>query len=102
PRGPTETSIDEAAAESSDLKLGEEIRIVGQRSAKSYRLVGFTKLGSASFGGASIAKLTLPEAQSITHKRGRFDQISVAARNGVSPDTLKQRIERIMPPSVRV
>ena len=102
PRGPTETSIDEAAAENSDLKLGEEIHIVGKRSAKSYRLVGFTQLGSASFGGASIAKLTLPEAQSITHTRGRFDQISVAAAASVSPDTLKRRIERIMPASVRV
>jgi len=102
PRGPTETSIDEAAAESSDLKLGEEIRIVGQRSAKSYRLVGFTKLGSASFGGASIAKLTLPEAQLITHKRGRFDQISVAAKQGASEEVLKRRIERVMPRSVQV
>src|SRR6478735_990780 len=102
PRGPTETSIDEAAAESSDLKLGEEIRFVGQRSAKSYRLVGFTKLGSASFGGASIAKLTLPEAQLITHKRGRFDQISVAAKQGASEEVLKRRIERVMPRSVQV
>lgn len=102
PRGPTETSIDKAAAERSDLKLGEEIRIVGQRRAKSYRLVGFTKLGSASFGGFSIAKLTLPEAQLIAHKRGRFDQISVAARDGVAPTALKRRIERAMPASVRV
>jgi putative ABC transport system permease protein len=102
PRGPTETSIDQAAAESSDLELGEKIRIVGQRSARSYRLVGFTKLGNASFGGASIAQLILPEAQSITNKRGRFDQISVAARRGVSDETLKRRIARVMPPSVRV
>jgi len=68
PRGATETSIDEAAAENSGLKLGEEIRIVGKRSARSYRLVGFTQLGSASFGGASIAQLTLPEAQSIASR----------------------------------
>jgi putative ABC transport system permease protein len=102
PRGPTEASIDQAAAESSDLVLGEEIRIVGQRRAKSYRLVGFSKLGSASFGGASIAKVTLSEAQLITHKRGRFDQISVAAAAGVSPQALKRRIERVLPASVRV
>jgi putative ABC transport system permease protein len=102
PRGPTQTSLDEAAAESADLKLGEEMRIVGQRSAKSYRLVGFTQLGSASFGGASIAQLTLPEAQLITNKQGRFDQISVAAKEGVPAETLKRRIERVTPPSVRV
>jgi putative ABC transport system permease protein len=102
PRGPTEASIDEAAAETSDLKLGEPIRIVGRRRAKTFRLVGFTKLGGASFGGASIAKLTLPEAQAITDKRGRFDQISVAAAGGVSSPLLKRRIERAMPRSARV
>jgi putative ABC transport system permease protein len=102
PRGPAEASIDRAAAESSDLKLGEGIRIVGQGSARSYRLAGFTKLGSASFGGTSIAQVTLPVAQRLTHKRGRFDQISIAARDGVSPATLKRRLEGVLPGSVRI
>ncbi len=102
PRGPTEASLDEAAAESSGLELGERIKLIGQGSARSFRLVGFTHLGDASFGGASIAQVTLPVAQRLTHKVGRFDQISVAARKGVSPGTLKRRIERVMPPSARV
>ena len=102
PRGPTETSIDKAAAESADLKLGEEIELIGQGSARKFRLVGFTQLGSASFGGASIAQVTLPVAQGLTHKLGRFDQISVAAADGVSPAALKRRIARQMPAGVRV
>ncbi len=102
PRGPTEASIDRAAAESSGLELGEEIRIVGQGSARSFRLVGFTRLGSASFGGASIAQVTLPVAQRLTHKRGRFDQISVASAAGVSASVLKGHIARQMPAGVRV
>jgi putative ABC transport system permease protein len=102
PRGPTEASLDEAAAESSGIELGERIRLIGQGAARSFRLVGFTKLGGASFGGASIAQVKLPVAQRLTHKVGRLDQISVAAANGVSPETLKRRIERVMPPSVRV
>jgi putative ABC transport system permease protein len=102
PRGPTEASLDEAGAESSGIELGEKIRLIGQGSARSFHLVGFTKLGGASFGGASIAQVTLPVAQRLTHKRGRFDQISVAAAEGVSSETLKRRIERVMPPSVRV
>jgi putative ABC transport system permease protein len=102
PRGPTEASIDKAAAEDADLALGEKLRIVGQGSARPFRLVGFTQLGSASFGGASIAQVTLPVAQRLTHKVGRFDQISVAAQEGVSAETLKRRIDRVMPPSVRV
>jgi putative ABC transport system permease protein len=102
PRGPTEASIDKAAADDSDLALGDRVKLVGQTSARSFRLVGFTQLGSASFGGTSIAQVTLPVAQEITNKRGRFDQISVAADEGVEATVLKQRIARQMPGSVRV
>jgi putative ABC transport system permease protein len=102
PRGPTEASIDKAAAEASGLKLGEQIKLIGQGSARSFELVGFTRLGGASFGGASIAQVTLPVAQRLTHKVGRFDQVSVAAEAGVSATLLKRRIAREMPPGVRV
>jgi putative ABC transport system permease protein len=102
PRGPTEASIDKAAAEAGGLKLGEEIKLIGQGDLQAFRLVGLTQLGDASFGGASIAQVTLPVAQRLTRKEGRFDQISVAADEGVSSDVLKRRIEREMPPGVRV
>jgi putative ABC transport system permease protein len=102
PRGPTEASIDKAAAESAGLELGEKIGLVGQGKLRQFQLVGFTQLGSASFGGASIAQVTLPVAQALTNKVGRFDQISVAAEKGVSPTTLKRRIAAEMPPDVRV
>lgn len=102
PRGPAEASLDKAAAETSGLSLGERIKLIGQGSARSFELVGFSRLGGASFGGASIAQVTLPVAQRLTHKVGRFDQISVAAAKGVSPETLKRRIAREMPPGVKV
>lgn len=102
PRGPREASIDKGAAESSGLELGETIELIGQGAAEKFRLVGITKLGSASFGGASIAQVTLPVAQRLTHKHGRFDQISVAAADGVSAQALKRRIAREMPRGVRV
>jgi putative ABC transport system permease protein len=102
PRGPREASIDKAAAEGSNLKLGGTIELIGQGEAQRFRLVGLTKLGSASFGGASIAQVTLPVAQRLTHKRGRFDQISVAAADGVSAEVLKRRIAREMPGGVKV
>ena len=102
PRSPAEASIDKAAAEASDLKLGEKIKLIGQGSVEAFRLVGFTQLGNASFGGASIAQVTLPVAQRLTHKEGRFDQISIAADEGVSPAALKRRIEKAMPAGVRV
>jgi putative ABC transport system permease protein len=102
PGGPTEASIDKAAAESSDLEIGQRFEIVGQGKARTFRLVGLTQLGSASFGGASIAQVTLPVAQALTHKVDRFDQISVSAADGVSPTALKRRIKAEMPAGVRV
>ncbi len=102
PRGPTEASIDKAAAENSGLQLGDELTLISQGAARKFTLVGFTQLGSASFGGTSIAQVTLPVAQALTHKRGRFDQISVAAAPGVSAQALKQRIKAQMPAGVRV
>ena len=41
-------------------------------------------------------------AQRLTHKIGRFDQISVAASKGVSASALKDRIAREVPAGVRV
>jgi putative ABC transport system permease protein len=102
PANGTEVSLDKAAADDAGLKLGDEVRVAGERRARTYRLVGLTELGGASFGGASIAQLTLPQAQLVTDMRGRFNQISVASEPGVTADVLRARIERVVPPSVRV
>lgn len=102
PRGPGEASLEKATAEENDLELGDRIKLISQGRLESFRLVGFTQLGSASFGAASIAQVTLPVAQRLTNKQGRLDQISVAADEGVSAETLKRRIAERMPPGVRV
>jgi putative ABC transport system permease protein len=102
PRGPTEASLTEAAANDAGFSLGDTLEIIGQSRVRSFRLVGFTRLGGTSFGGTSIAQVTLPVAQRLTHKVGRFDQISVAAEDGVSATVLKRRIAGEMPPGVRV
>jgi putative ABC transport system permease protein len=102
PRGPREASIDKAAADDADLAVGDKIKLIGQGNLETFRLVGLTQLGNASFGGASIAQVTLPVAQRLTHKQGRLDQISVAAEEGVSAQTLKRRIAKRMPAGTKV
>jgi putative ABC transport system permease protein len=102
PRGPREASLEKATAEDADLKLGDRIKLISQGKLETFRLVGFTQLGDTSFGAASIAQVTLPVAQRLTNKRGRLDQVSVAADDGVSAETLKRRIAREMPAGVRV
>jgi putative ABC transport system permease protein len=102
PRTPREVTIDTQTADTGNLRVGGTMRLAGAHEAKSYRIVGLTKLGDTSFGGAGIAELVLPEAQRITDRVGQFDQISVAAANGVSPEQLRDRIARVMPHQVQV
>jgi putative ABC transport system permease protein len=102
PTNAHEATLDKAAADDAGLSIGDPIRIAGERRVRTYRLVGLTELGGTSFGGASIAQLTLPEAQFITGNVGRFNQISVAINPDVSSDELKARIEQVVPPTLRV
>jgi putative ABC transport system permease protein len=98
-----QVTLDKQAASDSGLSIGDKIKVAGQRRAKLYRLVGLTELGGGiSFGGASVAQLTLPEAQLITDKVGQFDQIQVAAEEGVSPVELRKRIAQVVPSNLRV
>jgi putative ABC transport system permease protein len=102
PRNASQTSIDEGAADESGLEIGDTIKLASFERAKSFRLVGITRLGDASFGGASLAALTLSEAQRLTGQNGKFDEIRVAASAGVSEAELKARIERAAPAGLRV
>jgi len=102
PRTAREAVLDESAAEEAGIGLGDTLKLASTERATAYRVVGLTKLGEASWGGASIAGLILPEAQRITGKRGEFDQIAIAAREGVSEETLKRRVQRVVPASLLV
>jgi putative ABC transport system permease protein len=102
PRTPTEASIDTQTADTGDLKVGSKLRLAGAHEAKTYDVVGLTKLGDTSFGGAGIAQVLLPQAQEITDRAGQFDQISVAAAPGVTPEQLRDRLARVMPRQVQV
>jgi putative ABC transport system permease protein len=102
PRAPDEASIDTQTADTGHLKVGGRLRLAGAHEAKTYRIVGLTKLGDTSFGGAGIAQVLLPEAQRITDRVGQFDQISVAAADGVTPEQLRDRIAKVMPQQVQV
>ncbi len=98
-----EVAIDQATAERSNLKLGEQMQVAASAPAKRYTIVGIVKFaGSQSFGGAGAAILIPPEAQRVLGEQGHFDQISVAARAGVSAGELRERIRALLPRTVEV
>jgi putative ABC transport system permease protein len=102
PSNDRELALDAATARRAKLDLGDRVAVAGERRARQYRITGLTRLGETSSGGASSAVLTLPEAQRVTGKRGKFDQVSVAGAEGVEAAELKRRVAEVVPRSVRV
>ena len=102
PRDSREATLDEPAAEEAGLGIGDTLKVASVERVATYRIVGLTRLGDASWGGASIAGLVLPEAQRITGKRGEFDQLLIAADPGVSERVLAKRVRAVAPADVRI
>jgi putative ABC transport system permease protein len=102
PTSPDEAALDTNTADRGGFEVGERVGVIGDRELKRYEIVGITKLGETDFGGAAQVTLTLPEAQRASGKEGEFDQISVAAEEGVEPEALRDRIAKVMPRSVEV
>ena len=73
-----------------------------QTPRKNYEVVGIVQIaGVDSLGGASVALMTMPEAQRVTGKVGKFDSISVGAAPGVDPKQLSERIEEELAHTLR-
>lgn len=96
-RRPGEAALDLEAARRGGVELGGKIRLVGSGPARVFEVVGLTQLGGASFGGTSIAQVTLGEAQSLTDRGGEFDQISVGGDGSVDDGVLRDRIAAVLP-----
>jgi putative ABC transport system permease protein len=103
PRVADEVAIDQATAQREHLELGGQIVIAGRAPARRYTLAGIARFaGSESFGGASIAILTLAQAQYVAGKPGGYDSLNVAAGAGVSPEALAARVRRVLPATLTV
>ncbi len=97
-----EVVIDKATADAEGFAVGDEIEIAGKEAARTYTVTGISTLGDIdSFGGATLALLTLPEAQRITGKQGQLDQIQVAADGDTSPEELAANLTAELPNGVQ-
>lgn len=95
--------VDKSTFDKHHLHLGQRLLIgSGTSAARPFTLVGDVRFGTVtSIGGAAIIVTPLADAQALTGKRGKFDQISVAAQPGVSQEALAQRVQKRIPPGLR-
>jgi putative ABC transport system permease protein len=98
-----EAAIDQETAARAHLSIGSVLTVAGAGATRRDEVVGTYRVdGVSSFGGASVAVLTLTQAQAAAGEVGRYDQIDVAAAPGVSPEQLRDRLAKAMPASVVV
>src|SRR5215208_2984294 len=103
PRAASEVALDKFTAARHKFHIGDRIGIAGKVPKRSYKLVGIARYGEvSSFGGASIAVVTLKQAQILTGNVGQLESIQVASSPDATDQELKQRIRAVLPPSVDV
>ena len=99
--GPGQVVIDTATAANKHYKVGGAIAAKGDGALKTYTVVGLGKISGVSIGGATLAVFDVPTAASILNKSG-YDEISVAAKPGVSERSLAAEIKPLLPPVAEV
>jgi putative ABC transport system permease protein len=103
PASPDEVVIDKATGDHKHFKVGDTIGISVRGPTQKFRISGLAELGGvASIGGATLAIFDLPTAQKLFHKSGKFDQIYVAEKPGVSTSKLVDEIKNVLPPTAQV
>lgn len=101
--GPRQVVIDNGTAKENGYKVGDRITVAARGPAKSYTITGFARYGKeSSIGGATIAVFDVPTAQALLGKRGQYDTIFAAAKNGVSDEALVQDLKPIVPNAAQI
>ena len=103
PRGDHQIAIDKNTADNKHYSVGQTIGAIARGPVQQFTISGIVKLGDvASIGGATMAIFDLPTAQKLFDKVGKYDQIDVAAKPGVSPQQLVAQIRPILPSNTQV
>jgi putative ABC transport system permease protein len=103
PANGNEVVLDKSTADKHNFKVGDQVLVAGKLPAKRYRISGLAKFGDVTaFGGATIAVLTLPEAQRISQKRGALDEINIAVAKGASTRQVTSELRGLLPRTVDV
>jgi putative ABC transport system permease protein len=103
PSAPDEMVVDAQTAEKHHFAPGDRIKVLLQGPARTFTVSGVIGFGSAgNLGGATLAGFTLPTAQEVLNRSGKFDEIDVVAADGTSPEQLRDRVRAALDPKYEV
>ena len=97
PHGPGEVAIDAGTAEKKHYKVGDSVVVSTLGKKHTFRISGTLSYGDVdSLGFASIAAWDVKTAQALLDREGRYDAISVAAKDGTSSAQLVKAIKPLV------
>ncbi|HSK15078.1 MAG TPA: FtsX-like permease family protein [Gaiellaceae bacterium] len=101
--GEGEVVIDAGTADREGFAVGDTVRIATLQPARDFELVGIAQFGDvSSLGTSTVAVFDLATAQALLDREGQVDEISVAGREGTTPEQLIAEIEPILPADAQV
>ena len=96
--GPHQVVIDKNTADKYGFAVGDRIRASADAGTFPFRVSGIARYGNVdTLGGATFAVFDVPTAQRLLKMGNAFTAISVAAKDGVSPEQLVERLRPLVP-----
>jgi putative ABC transport system permease protein len=103
PVGNGQIAIDQRTSDKQDYSIGDTIGVAADQGVRQFEIAGIAKFSSSdSIGASTIAIFDVPTAQDLFNKDGKFDQVQVAAKQGVTPETLVGEIRPVLPETAQV
>jgi putative ABC transport system permease protein len=98
-----EVVVDAGTADRESFAVGDTIQVSTLRPKQDFELVGIAQFGDvSSLGTATFAVFDLETAQELLGREGKVDNISVAGREGTTPEQLIRSIGPVLPEEAQV
>jgi putative ABC transport system permease protein len=103
PQGPGQVALDAGTAAAENFKVGDTVAVSTLGAKRRYEVTGIATFGDVnSLGSATMAVWDIATAQTLLQKQGRFDGISISAKEGTSSDELVRAVKPLVPASLEV
>ncbi len=103
PEGDEEVVVDAGVADREGFAVGDTIEISTLQPKRPFTVVGIAQYGEVrSLGSTTFVIFDVATAQTLLEREGQFDAISVAGREGVSPEELIAEIRPLLPANAQV
>ena len=103
PMGPGEVALDVTTAKKAGFVAGDQMTVLLASGRQRVMVTGTFGLGSNdNVGGASIVAFPQAQAERLLGRPGEYDDLRVAAADGVPTAELQSRLTKVLPTSAAV